>query len=172
MRYRSFALSRFVSTLCCRRLWRQGRDRNGRLAEATESSPTPEEVLVGNWVGRSWLIMKWCPRSSTTVKDTTATKNRVHWAIETPASLKSNLTLKPDGSMTMVATVSTAEGDKTINARARGKCSRPRGTRPRCGSTTTARSRKRSSPSKTPTPSPPTRRRRQDHRHAQFKRLR
>ena len=81
----------------------------------SEPTKTPEEVLVGTWEGAVEIDSEVVNKKLDAVKDEDEpTKNRVYWSIETPASLKSKLNLKPDGSMTMAATINTADGDKTI----------------------------------------------------------
>ena len=103
----------FVSTGC-----------GGKAATETASSDepmaTPEEILVGNWEGAVEVNQEAVAEKLEAVKDLDdRAKNRAYWAIETPASLKSKLTLKADGSMKMTATISTAEGEKNHDGEGR-----------------------------------------------------
>jgi hypothetical protein len=81
-----------------------------------EPLATPEELLVGNWQGEVEVDQEAVAKKLEEAKDLDErAKNRIYWSIETPASLKSKLTLKADGSMKMAATISTAEGEKNID---------------------------------------------------------
>lgn len=91
---------------------------NGAAGGATgQTGPTktPEEVLVGNWQGEVEVDQEVVARKLDAVKDEDEkTRNVAAWSIDTPASLKSNLTLKADGKMIMEATIRTADGEKSL----------------------------------------------------------
>ena len=87
----------------------------GGAGPAAQQAPqkTPEEVLVGSWQGLVELDQEVVAKKLEAVKDDEKAKNLVYWSIETPASLNSKLSLKADGSMTMAATINTADGNRT-----------------------------------------------------------
>lgn len=93
-----------------------GSGATGGTTAQGEPTQTPEEVLVGNWEGKVELDQEVVAKKLDAVKDPDA-KNLLFWEIETPASLNSKLTLKADGSMIMAATISTADGDKSLQSR-------------------------------------------------------
>lgn len=83
-------------------------------AATEQETQSPEDVLVGHWEGEVEVDQEIVNKKLEAVENADErTKNREYWAIETPASLKSKLSLKQDGSMTMAATFNTADGEKT-----------------------------------------------------------
>lgn len=114
MRRAAFAFVSFVVLASGSFLGCGGNGAASGTAAKVEPTKTPEEVLVGNWQGAVELDQEVVAKKLEAVKGDEEQKNLVYWSIETPASLNSKLTLKSDGSMTMAATINTADGDKTL----------------------------------------------------------